>query len=250
MVRKLNKTKARRPGRGGKLLIAILEDDADVGDILKRWLEQEGHDVQIFASGKKLVARARREKFDLFLVDWVVPELSGLDVVKWLRNDKGSQAPVLFVTVRSAEADVITALNAGADDFLVKPVRKGELIARVNALMRRAGQFESPPDTHDFPPYRVVAGARQIFLGDQSVDLTEMEFELAVFLFRNAGKLLSRIRISEAVWGRAISESSRTIDTHISRVRRKLMLAPENGYRLIPIYNAGYRLEQIDPDGS
>jgi two-component system, OmpR family, response regulator RegX3 len=227
------------------LQIAILEDDADVGTVIKRWLEEADYHCQIFMSGKKMCTRAAREPFDMFIVDWSIPDMSGIEVLAWIREVHRSSAPVLFVTVRNAEKDIIAALNGGADDFMSKPVRKGELIARVNALTRRVKRTAGEGDQQLFPPFRVVSSARQIFCENVAIDLTEKEFDLALFMFSNTGKLLSRQYISECVWGRAASSLSRTIDTHVSRVRKKLNLAPQNGYRLVPVYNIGYRLERV-----
>jgi two-component system, OmpR family, response regulator RegX3 len=225
--------------------IAILEDDIDVGSVLKRWLEEADYRCQVFNSGKKMCSRAAREPFDLFIVDWSIPDMSGIEVLEWIREVHRSEAPVLFVTVRNAEKDIISALNGGADDFMSKPVRKGELIARANALLRRVKRSSTEADQQVFPPFKVVSSARQIFRENVAIDLTEKEFDLALFLFTNTGKLLSRQYISECVWGRAASTLSRTIDTHVSRVRKKLNLAPQNGFRLVPVYNIGYRLERV-----
>ena len=227
------------------LYIAILEDDADIAGIVKNWLSEAGHHCRVFNSGKKLTACVPTESFDFFVLDWNVNDMSGLEVAEKLREGNRANAPILFVTVRNAEADIVSALHAGADDFMVKPIRRGELVARINALLRRSAHKQPTHDEQSFPPYRVVPSSRQIFLDDSSIELTEKEFDLSYFLFKNAGKLLSRQNISESVWGRPASAMSRTIDTHVSRIRKKLSLEPRHGYRLVPIYNMGYRLEPM-----
>lgn len=231
------------------MLIAVLEDDADVGAITKQWLESAEHRVTLFASGVKLLSHPSLRDFDLFLLDWVLPDITGLEVLKLLKAQPQIVAPVIFATIRDAEIDVVRALDAGADDYLVKPVRRQELMARINAVTRRLNRAPMGVDEESFGPYRFVPSGRQAYRGQQLIDLTAKEFELAIFLFKNSGKLLSRELISNTVWGRPVSELSRTIDTHISRIRKKLDLAPENGFRLQPIYNTGYRLERVTTEG-
>ncbi len=230
--------------------IAILEDDPEVGAITKKWLEDAHHRVTLFSSSAKLLSHASLQGFEVFLLDWVLPGITGLEVLKLLKAQPQIVAPVLFITIRDAETDVVRALDAGADDYLIKPVRHHELLSRINAVTRRVNRGPIGVSEEIFGIYRFDPGGRQVFRGQQAVDLTGKEFELAIFLFRNSGKLLPREMISNAVWGRSISELSRTIDTHISRIRKKLDLSPGNGYRLQPIYNTGYRLERVPADGS
>ncbi|MEQ1518312.1 MAG: response regulator transcription factor [Usitatibacteraceae bacterium] len=230
------------------MLIAILEDDTDVGAATKQWLEAAGYHVMLFASSTKLLSYTNLREFDLFILDWVLPDVSGLEVLKLLKAQPQIVAPVIFATIRDAEIDVVRALDAGADDFLIKPIRRHELLARIKAVTRRLNRAPIGVDEEIFGSYRFVPSGRQVYAGQQSVDLTAKEFELAMFLFKNAGKLLSRDLLSNTVWGRPVSELSRTIDTHISRIRKKLDLSPENGFRLQPIYNTGYRLERVAAD--
>ena len=128
---------------------------------------------------------------------------------------------------------------------MIKPVRQTELLARVNALWRRTRSTAATMTTLEFSPYTLDTIERQITFNGVAIEMTQKEFELAVFLFRNIGRLLSRGHIFEAVWGRAAVLSSRTTDTHLSRLRSKLKLQPENGYRLVSVYNYGYRLEEV-----
>jgi two-component system response regulator RegX3 len=222
--------------------LAILEDDAAQADTLSNWLTASGHDCHVYPAGKPLLKDAGRESFDLFVLDWEVPQLSGLQVLRWIRRALPRALPVLFVTYRDAEQDIVEALNHGADDYLPKPVRRGELLARVNALLRRAWP-ESEGELAEFPPYCFNTGESRVCLNGHEVALTQKEFAVALFLFRHVGRLVSRGHLFEAVWGRGAELSSRTVDTHVSRVRNKLKLRPENGYRLVPVYSYGYRLE-------
>jgi DNA-binding response OmpR family regulator len=223
--------------------LAILEDETAQAETLSSWLTAAGHDCHVYAAGKSLIKDASRESFDLFVLDWEVPDLSGLHVLRWIRRALPREIPVLFVTYRDAEQDVVEALNQGADDYLPKPVRRGELLARVSALLRRAWKG-SDIAAAEFPPYQFDVTESRASLSGEEIVLTQKEFAVALFLFRHLGRLVSRGHIFEAVWGRDAELSSRTVDTHVSRVRSKLQLRPENGYRVVPVYSYGYRLER------
>jgi two-component system, OmpR family, response regulator RegX3 len=224
--------------------IAVLEDDRDLANVLVRWLEEAGHQCHAFHDGKSLQRVAARESFDLFLLDWQVPELSGPELLAWLRADQNVRTPVLFATARDAEEDIVAALKAGADDYMVKPMRRFELLARIAALHRRATPA-GPADVLHAGPLTLDAGKREARLDGTLVELTDKEFDVAVFLLRNLGSLLSRGHISESVWGRSADVPTRTVDTHMSRLRKKLKLSPEAGFRLTSVYNFGYRLDRV-----
>ena len=229
--------------------ISILEDDPDQLALLKRWLVEDGHDVHGYLAGREALKHAGRESFDLFVLDWQVPDVSGADVLMWLRTNVSRTVPVLFVTVRDSEQDIVFALENGADDYMVKPARRQELLARVHALLRRA--YPREEEKHlSFPPFEIDISRGEILRNGEKIELTPKEFELTVVLFRNLGRLLSRGHLQEAVWGRSGDLVTRTVDTHVSQVRKKLDLRVENGFRVVPIYNYGYRLEQIGEGAS
>ncbi|MCA1832779.1 MAG: response regulator transcription factor [Actinobacteria bacterium] len=225
--------------------IAILEDDPDQLTLLKRWMADDGHDVHGWLSGREGMKQSGRESFDLFMLDWQVPDVSGTEVLKWLRANVSKTVPVLFVTVRDSEQDIVFALENGADDYMVKPVRRQELMARVRALLRRAYPIEEQK-LLSFPPFEIDIQRSEVRKNGMKIDLTPKEFELTVTLFRNMGRLLSRGHLQETVWGRSADLATRTVDTHVSQVRKKLDLKPESGYRVVPVYNYGYRLERLD----
>jgi DNA-binding response OmpR family regulator len=211
---------------------------------MKTWLEAAGHDVHVFANGRDFMRVAARESFDLFVLDSNLPDVSGPEVLRWLRSDRNDATPVVFVTARDAEEDIVAQLTAGADDYIIKPVRHAELLARIDAVLRRARPAQST-DVLEVGPYRFDLAQKRVALDGEEILLTDKEFDLAVFLFRNLGRLLSRGHLLEAVWGRNPSVATRTVDTHVSRVRGKLQLRPERGFRLVPTYNYGYRLECV-----
>ncbi len=205
------------------------------------------HECHPYTEGKTLLQAMRRQTFDLLILGWDLPDMKGPEVVATIRRDLNSRVPILFVSDKPGEADMVEGLNAGADDFMAKPTRSGELEARVNALLRRSypAQHESElvfGRYHFYPPSRVVK------VRGVQVELKNREYELALFLFQNLGRLLSREHLHEAVWGLGIEALSRSLDTHISRLRTKLDLRPANGFLLLAIYGLGYRLETIEAD--
>lgn len=225
--------------------IALLEDDPAQSLVVSTWLGNAGHHVHAFSLSRDLQRFAVRESVDLFVLDWMVPDMPGTAFLRWLREERQNRTPAILVTSRDAEDDIVAGLAAGADDYLVKPVSRRILLARVDAVLRRSALAE-PPEHIQAQPYSIDLNGKRIRLADEELSLTEKEFDLAVFLFRNQGRLLSRGHLLEAVWGRNPDLATRTVDTHVSRVRSKLRLRPENGYRLSPTYNFGYRLERID----
>ncbi len=228
-----------------RVRIAILEDDPHQSAWIEGVIARAGHATHLFGTGRALLAELGRESYDLLVLDWEVPDGSGLDVVRKLRTDQGRNVPVLFLTHRDSEEDIVLALQAGADDYLVKPPRERELLARIAALARRAGA-DSVRESLDVPPYHFDFASRTVTFHDRKIELTPREFDLAVFLFKRLGSVVSRAHVLESVWGRGANTTTRTVDTHVSRLRTALAIAPENGVRLVPVYGYGYRLEAVD----
>lgn len=222
--------------------IAVLDDDPAHNELIAGVLARAGHDAVLYERPDAALRDLRRQTFDLLLLDWNLPGMSGIEVLEQLRQTP-APPPVLLITSRSEEADIVRGLEAGADDYVVKPIQPAVLAARVSALLRRA--FPAPPEAgpEDFGRYRHVAGVPAIFLDGERRDLTAKELQLALTLLRSSGRALSRDYLLETVWGRNPDLETRTLDAHLSRLRNKLDLRPENGFRLVTIYGFGYRLE-------
>jgi DNA-binding response OmpR family regulator len=226
--------------------IAILQADLSQAELLIQWLQLAGHHPRRFENGARLLWALERESFDALLLDWDVPDMNGVEVLKRARQRTCSSVPALFVSAHNREDDVVTALRGGADDYMVTPVRRLELIARVEALPRRGRHLSNRGDVLEVGVFRFDFRSRTVSRDGHVLELTAKEFELSALLLCNAGRLLSRNHIRENVWCATAVITTRTLDTHISRIRKKLGFTPEHGWRLAAVYGYGYRLDQIE----
>ena len=224
--------------------IAVLDDDPLLLDRLRSATERMGYMCHTFSTGESLLQTLRRESFDLLVVDWHLPDMDGPEVVCAARKLTGPGVPIVFVTRRNDERDIVEALASGADDFMSKPLRMGEFSARLKALLRRAYPEQGGAEIV-FDRYRFHDTTRSLWLDDTPLDVTDREYALALLMFQNCGRLLSREHLRERVWGQIHDVPSRTIDTHVSRLRSKLQLSPATGYTVTSVYGLGYRLEQV-----
>jgi DNA-binding response OmpR family regulator len=221
--------------------ISLLEDDPAQAAMVRGWLEEAGHEVRHYERGQDLVAAIPAGHFDLLILDWELPDVSGVEVLNLAREQVHWHVPILFITQRDAESDIVQALQAGADDYMVKNISRGEFMARVTALGRRLAN-----EALEFSagPYRFSPDTKTITRDNETVELTAKDFELAQHLFRNVGRLLSREQLLRDVWN-VEGINTRTVDVHMSRIRRRMQINPESGYRIKTIYQHGYRLEKL-----
>lgn len=236
-------------GRLGRMKVAVVEDDEAQAELIVRTLATAGHACVTFSTGRALLAKLRQETFDLLMLDWNLPDVAGIEIAAWARTHLSPAPPIVMVTARSAAEDIVEGLNAGADDFLVKPIVASVLLARVHAVLRHAypAELGSRTETFGALAFDPLNLAVTLANGD-AVQLTSKEFTLALVLFRNLHRALSRAYLLETVWGRNPDLATRTLDAHVSRIRNKLRLRPENGFKLAPVYSYGYRLERIIED--
>lgn len=224
---------------------AIIEDSRSQAEVLKALLRSEGHQVEIFSEGLACIAALQTRSFDFFVVDWTLPDIGGDEVLKHIREKCGWEVPVIFCTARTDEENAADILRLGADDFIPKPIRYMEFLARVEALLRRSRVARPTPLR--IGGIEVDLDGRRICLSGNEIDLTQREFDLAVLLLRNIGRVLGRDELLASVWAREGGVDSRTVDTHASRLRKKLGLAGESGLMLTSVYGQGYRLDTVQP---
>ena len=222
--------------------IAILEDDPQQLHMMEQMVHSMGHTCVGYSTWAQLTKDLRRESFDLLILDWELPDTTGPEVATWTRQELGPDLPILIVTLRSEETDIVHGLHSGADDFMSKPLRVAEFKARVAALLRRAYPA-STEEVQQFGPYRLDRTTLTVHFGEEAIALTHREFSLALLLFQNPGRLMSRDYLREAIWGQNAEVLSRTLDTHISRLRQQLQLRPGAQYAITAVYGLGYRLD-------
>ena len=223
--------------------ILVAEDDRDIADLIAHYVQRSGWTPHIFPAGDEALASARKQPFDLVILDVMLPGLSGLEVCRALRADPATNAiPIIMVTARAEETDRIIGLDIGADDYVAKPFSPNELVARIRALMRRSKRGE--PDASstirfsslvmDLDRHTVVDGGREI-------KLTAKEFLLLQYLLQHRGRVLSRDVLLADVWGYRYTGGTRTVDVHVRRLREKLPLLVDT---LVTVKQFGYKLDE------
>ena len=220
--------------------ILIIEDNHDLAFGLRNNLEIEGYGVDVAADGTSGLAQARRAAPDLIVLDLMLPGMDGYRVLRQLRQD-GLSMPVLILTARGEEADKVLGFRLGADDYVTKPFGLLELLARVQALLRRSRPADSHAVEH-FGDIEVSFSTREVRRDGHLVALTPMEFDLLAALLRRRGAVVSRVELLTTVWGHASSVLTRTVDTHIGELRRKLEASPSAPRHILTVRKAGYRL--------
>lgn len=211
--------------------ILIVEDEIPINELIKRNLQSAGHTCISVFDGKAAIQELKRHEVDLVLLDIMLPELDGYEVYQQIKG-----TPTIFLTARSSLSDKVKGLTLGADDYLVKPFEMLELLARVDAVLRRTKK-----ETKNFELDRVKIDfeSRQVFLNDHLVECTPKEFNLLEVLVNNRNIALSRDKLLELAWGYDYAGDTRTVDVHIQKLRKKLDM--EN--RIKTVYKLGYRLE-------
>jgi len=201
--------------------VLLIDDDAELSSMMKEFFLQNGYQLDCAYNGRDGLARAVKNTYDLIVLDVMLPLLNGFTVLQQLRRRK--QVPVIMLTARVHRQDRIAGLNAGADDYLPKPFDPDELLARIRAVLRRAGRLEFGDDsTKTFGDIRVNVQMREVWTGGRIIDLTALEFDILKLLIRCAGRIVSRDEITASLMEREATPYDRALDVHISHLRLKL----------------------------
>lgn len=227
--------------------ILVVEDEPDLQQVLGYNLRQAGHEVVAATRGEDGLQLARTRSPDLVLLDLMLPDLAGTDVCRSLKKDASTERiPVIMLTARGEEVDRVVGLELGADDYVVKPFSVRELLLRIQAILRRGGErTEAPPgDTVKFGCLRVDRAAHRVWVNDEEVTLTALEFRLLLALHDARTRVQTRSVLLDHVWGIEADITTRTVDTHVKRLRQKI--GPAGAY-VITIRGVGYRFAE-SPD--
>jgi two-component system OmpR family response regulator len=232
---------------GSKVL--IVEDDRTLLEVLRYNLAKEGYDVLTAADGAAGLEAARSGQPNLVILDVMLPRMDGYEVCRTLRRE--STVPILMLTARTGETDKVVGLEVGADDYVTKPFSMRELMARVRAMLRRNEMMkqetvsgsEAPSPSFRAGDFEIDAARHRVSRGGAAVELTRMEFALLEFLARNRGQVFSRNQLLERVWGYDFSGDTRTVDVHVSWLRRKIEDDPAHPRHLVTVRGVGYKFE-------
>lgn len=222
--------------------LLIIDDDLQLADMLSEYLRPEDIELHTAASGVQGLAEAERDSFDLIILDVMLPGLSGFDVLRRFR-ESGGRTPVLMLTARGDDVDRIVGLEMGADDYLPKPFNPRELLARIKAILRRTREPSTEePTVLNVGAVKVDLNRREAWLDNEALPLTNAEFIILVTLMESPGKIVTREALTRAALGRQLLPDDRSLDTHISNLRRKLNAAGDASPKIRSIRGSGYML--------
>ncbi len=238
---------AGRSAPGLKKQVWIVEDDGDIAELVRLHLEQEGFSVAIAADGETALEAVRRQPPALVILDLMLPGIGGLEVCRRLRSDERTAGiPIVMLTARAAEADRVVGLELGADDYVTKPFSPRELVARVNAVLRRTWgpQGEAPREVYEKGRLRVDFDQYEVYVDSRRVFLSRREFELLRFFVRSPNRVFDRLQILDLVWGQDTYVEPRTVDVHIRRLRRRIERDEARPELIVTVRGVGYKFDE------
>ena len=230
-----------------EIVVGIVEDDPIQAELLSLTLRAAGMRAECFASAQAFLRRSGDSHIDVLLLDWKMPHLSGIDLLRKLRNSHRDSLPIILVTGMGDERDLVYGFSCGADDYIVKPPSPPELIARVRAVHRRSSGGTASMDG-DTAPFSFDLRNRELRVGGQPVSTTEREFDLLAYFFKRPNRIVSRKMLLTDIWNLPDTSTTRSVDTFVSRLRTSFGLNGRSGWRLDGVYQHGYRLVRLESE--
>ncbi len=224
--------------------ILVVEDEPSIAEVVGLYLKRAGYGIQTARDGRQAMQMLEERLPDLVVMDLMLPEMDGFALTRWLRSR--SDVPIIMLTARREEADRITGLETGADDYVIKPFSPQELVSRVRAVLRRARREQGDPEADRpvaFNDLQIDPLSRTVTVADKPVELTAREFEMLYLLARHPRQVFTREQLLERVWGGAQYIDAGTVTVHIRRLREKLEVDPSHPLRLLTVWGVGYKFE-------
>jgi DNA-binding response OmpR family regulator len=224
--------------------VLVVDDEPTIAEVVARYLERAGYQTRVAGDGLEAIEAAASQRPDLVVLDLMLPGLDGLEVMRRLRAQDRDRVAVILLTAKGEESDRVIGLRLGADDYVVKPFSPAELVARVDAVLRRLGRTFA---THDGPlelsDMTIDPAARRLFVRGEEVQLTQREFDVLLFLARHPGQVFSRNQLMDAVWQYSFYTDTSTVTVHIRRLRSKIELDPAQPQHIQTVWGVGYRFQ-------
>jgi DNA-binding response OmpR family regulator len=222
--------------------VLVVDDEPTIADVVARYLQRAGYATSVASDGARAMAAAAELRPDLVVMDVKLPRVDGIEVMRRLRSEDRARPAVILLSGRSDVTDRIAGLRSGADDYVVKPFAPAELVARVDAVLRRVDTGPAEP-VLEFDDLRIDLGGRRVFVDDAEVQLTQREFELLLFLARHPGQAFSRDQLMDAVWQYSFYTDNSTVTVHIRRLRAKIEADPAQPRHIQTVWGIGYRFQ-------
>jgi two-component system, OmpR family, response regulator ResD len=223
--------------------VLVVDDEPTIAEVVSRYLERAGYRTTVAATGLEAIEAAAGDRPDLVVLDLMLPGIDGLEVMRRLREQHSERTPVILLTAKGEESDRVIGLRLGADDYVVKPFSPAELVARVDAVLRRIDATPAREAPIELTDMTIDPGARQVFVRGEEVQLTQREFDLLLFLARHPGQVFSRNQLMDAVWQYSFYTDTSTVTVHIRRLRAKIEADPEQPVHIQTVWGVGYRFQ-------
>ena len=223
--------------------VLVVDDEPTIAEVVARYLERAGYRTRVAGDGLEAIEAAATQRPDLVVLDLMLPGLDGLEVMRRLRDREPERMPVILLTAKGEESDRVIGLRLGADDYVVKPFSPAELVARVDAVLRRVDTSPSRDAPLELSDVTIDPAARRVFVGGEEAQLTQREFDVLLFLARHPGQVFSRNQLMDAVWQYSFYTDTSTVTVHIRRLRSKIEPDPAQPRHIQTVWGVGYRFQ-------